>query len=45
MTRTFFSKVGAEAFADNMRNQGFEDVTVWTDRDGFGQTVYIVKWY
>ena len=45
MTRTFFSRKRAEAFAEQMKEQGFESVTVWTDRDGFGQTNYIVKWY
>ena len=45
MTRTFFSKKRAEEFANSMRNQGFESVQIWTGRDGFGQTQYIVKWF
>lgn len=45
MTKTFFSKNRAEAFAESLKAQGFESVTVWVDRDGFGQTNYIVKWY
>lgn len=45
MTKTFFSKGLAEIFAETMRRQGFETVEIWTGRDGFGQTVYVVKWY
>lgn len=45
MTRTFFSEARAEAFAQEMRKQGFETVQVWTDTDGFRQRIYIVKWY
>lgn len=45
MTKTFFGKSRAEAFANDMEKQGFETVQIWMDRDGFGQTIYIVKWY
>lgn len=43
MTKTFFSKKRAEAFASTLT--GFETVQIWMDRDGFKQTIYIVKWY
>ena len=45
MTKTFFSSKRANKFADELKAQGFESVTVWTDTDGFGQRVYIVKWF
>ena len=42
--RTFFSKKRAEQFAEDLRNQGFEKVMIWNDRDGFGQAIYTVMW-
>lgn len=44
MTRTFFRIMDAQIFARQLMDQGFENVTIWTDTDGFGQTVHIVKW-
>ena len=44
MTRKFFSKKRAQAFADEMTGMGY-DAKVWMDKDGFGQLVYIVKWF
>lgn len=45
MIKSFFGKKRAEAFAENMKANGAENVEVWTDTDGFGQRIYIVKWY
>ena len=44
MTKTFFTKSVAERFAETLRQQGFENVEIWTGRDGFGQEIYTVKW-
>lgn len=38
--KTFFSKAAAERFAQGL-NRKYE---IWGARDGFGQTIYIVKW-
>lgn len=43
MTRTFFSKKRAEAFVEELKNQGIE-AEVWSYKDGFGQTAYSVRW-
>lgn len=45
MTRTYFSKKRAEQFAKQLKSQGIEKVEIWNDRDGFGQQIYIVKWF
>ena len=45
MTKTFFSEKRANTFAETLRNQGFETVQVWFDKDGFNQNIYIVKWF
>ena len=45
MTRTYFSKKRAEAFAETLRQQGFEKVEIWNGRDGFGQAIFTVKWF
>ena len=43
MTRTFFSKKRAEAFAAELkRNKNRAEI--WMDTDAFGQKIYIVKW-
>lgn len=44
MSRIFFNRSKAEEFAEALRKQNAESVQVWTDRDGFKQTIYIVKW-
>ena len=43
-TKTFFSKTRATAFADQIKKNGAEDVTVWNGTDAFGQINYTVKW-
>lgn len=43
MTRTFFSEKRAEAFAEDLRNQGI-NAEIWSYKDGFGQTIYSVRW-
>lgn len=45
MTRTYFTRTKAERFAEALIKQGFETVQIWNDTDGFGQKIYIVKWY
>ena len=45
MTRTFFTRNGAKRFMMELEEQGFDNVQMWMDRDGFGQEIYIVKWY
>lgn len=45
MTRTYFTRTKAEQFAEKLKNQRFETVRIWNDTDGFGQKIYIVKWY
>ena len=36
--KTFFSFKRANAFAETVNGR------VWSDRDGFGQNIYIVEW-
>ena len=43
MTKTFFSRQGAEKFAKLLASAGYES-KIWIGTDGFKQTVYIVKW-
>ena len=43
MIKTFFTQKKAAAFAEALKTQG-RAATIWTGKDGFGQTVYIVKW-
>lgn len=45
MTRIFFSSNGAKRFMMELEQQGFDDIQMWMDKDAFGQTIYIVKWY
>ena len=45
MTRIFFSSNGAKRFMMELEEQGFDDIQMWMDKDAFGQTIYIVKWY
>ena len=44
MTRIFFHQKSAERFAESLRNQNYK-AKIWTDKDGFGQRIFIVKWY
>ena len=43
-TKTFLTIKAAQTFARNLMDQGWT-VELWTDRGGFKQTVYIVKWH
>ena len=43
-SRTFFSRVRAERFASMLREQGREDIQIWSVRDAFNQTQYTVRW-
>lgn len=43
-SKTFLNEKRAEAFAENLKGQGAEDVQIWSGRDAFGQTEYVVKW-
>lgn len=44
MTRNFFSNKRAQEFAETLRKQGAEHITIWAGLDGFGQMIYTVKW-
>lgn len=41
--KAFFSKARARAFKAELKELGIE-ADIWSDRDGFGQTQYIVCW-
>jgi len=43
-SKVFFNKAKAEAFADQLKKSGAEDVVIWAGRDAFNQTQYIVRW-
>ena len=43
-SKTFFSEARANRFAQQLKGRGAEDITVWSGKDGFGQTKYTVKW-
>lgn len=43
MTKTFFIKERAERFAADLARMGCK-TQIWTGRDGFGQTIFTVKW-
>lgn len=45
MTRTYFSRKKAEAFAETLKQQGLEKVEIWMGRDGFKQAIFTVKWF
>lgn len=46
MTKSFWSKKRAEAFAETLRGQDFESVVIWSERDNLNNcTRYIVKWF
>ena len=42
--KTFWSMDRAAAFVDYLRTQGVSDAQIWSGRDAFGQTEYVVKW-
>jgi hypothetical protein len=41
--RSFTRQAAAEAFCRSLQQQG-RAAAIWQGRDGFGQTLYIVKW-
>lgn len=43
-SKTFLNEKRAQAFAEYLNTQGAEDVSIWSGRDAFGQTEYVVKW-
>ena len=43
-SRSFFTEKRAEAYIEELKNQGITDIELWQDRDGFGQHRYIVMW-
>ncbi len=42
--RTFFSRIKAEAFVEEIKNQGGKAVQITQARDAFKQTQYRVEW-
>lgn len=43
-SRTYFSHIRAEKMASNLRANGAHDVEIWSRKDAFGQTEYILCW-
>jgi len=43
-SKTFFSRTRAERFASMLREQGCEDIQIWSGKDAFGQTQHTVRW-
>ena len=42
--KSFFTETKAEAFIEQLKKQGIEDIELTSARDGFGQTQYRVGW-
>lgn len=42
--KTTFSETRAKKLAVTLKAQGAKDIEIWSGRDGFGQTIYTVKW-
>lgn len=47
LTKNFFTREAAEKFEKFLRANEIpaKDIEIWSDRDGFGQERYTVKWY
>lgn len=43
-SRTYFSRIHAEKMASNLRANGAHDVQIWSRKDEFNQTEYILCW-
>lgn len=43
-SRTYFSRIHAEKMASNLRANGAQDVQIWSRKDAFNQTEYILCW-
>ena len=43
-SRTYFSRIKAEKMASTLRASGAHDVEIWSRKDAFGQTEYILCW-
>lgn len=43
-SKTFFSQKRAEAFAEQLKANGAEDIQIWSGKDAFGQTQHTVRW-
>lgn len=43
-SRTYFSRISAEKMANTLKANGANNVEIWSRKDAFGQTEYILCW-